>query len=166
MLSTKMPSFLKKLSWAAAACLASPSLLAVSLFVTTPNDTNVATAGVFVNPNGDLRGVLNHINTTNAGPYDVTFALGGTNTINLQALLPILNLTKANTITIDGANGGTPIIIDGGGTQRGFFAEQGTISISNLSIQNVIATGGAGGPGGGGGMGAGAGLFVDKANVT
>lgn len=163
--SAKLPSFLKNLSWAAVTCLASPSLLAVSLFVTTPNDTNVATAGVFTNPNGDLRGVLNFINQ-NPGSYDVTFALGGTNTINLQALLPVLNLTTANTITINGANGGTPIVIDGGGSQRGFFAEQGTITISNLSIQNVIATGGAGGPGGAGGMGAGAGLFVDKANVT
>ncbi len=171
MRSSKLPIFIKKFSWAAAFCLATPSLYAVTnLTVNVAGDTpaNIATGGTFNvgTKTGDLRGVLNYINQ-NPDTYNVTFALGGSNTITLGAMLPILNLNAANTIALDGTNGGTPIVIDGASTFRGFFAEQGTVSISNLKIQNVKATGGTGGTGGGGGgMGAGAAVFVDKASVT
>ncbi|MBS0605299.1 MAG: autotransporter-associated beta strand repeat-containing protein, partial [Verrucomicrobia bacterium] len=167
MRSSKLPIFIKKFSWTAAFCLATPSLYAVTnLTVSTPGDANVATAGTFSGSSGDLRGVLNHINQ-NPDTYNVTFALGGSNTITLGAMLPILNLNAANTIALDGTNGGTPIVIDGASTFRGFFARQGNVTLQNLSIQNVKAKGGTGGiGGGGGGMGAGAAIFIDKAAVT
>lgn len=143
------------------------SLFAASLTVNVAGDANVNTGGTFSGSSGDLRGVLNHINTS-PGNYDVVFSLGASNTITLNAILPILNLNQANTITLDGTNGGMQIVIDGNAqTYPGFFAEQGTISLSNFTIQNVQAHGGTSlGNGGGGGMGAGAGLFIDQANVT
>jgi len=104
-------------------------------------------------------------------------------TINIEtsitlsgALSPILN-----SVTING-NGNT---ISGGGTQRIFFvgvdsatqtsaavagsivAQTQNVAISNLTLANGLAQGGAGGSGGGGGMGAGGALFVNQsANVT
>ena len=162
MRSSKLPIFIKSFSWVTAFCLATPSLFATTLTVSVPGD------GLTGSPN-DLRGVLNQINTT-PGTYNVVFTLGGTNTITLGAMLPILNLNAANTITMDGTNGGTQIVIDGASTFNGFFAEMGTISLQNLTIQNVTSTGGAGGPSafgaGGGALGAGAGLFIDQAAVT
>ncbi len=73
---------------------------------------------------------------------------------------------------LDGA-GGT---LDGGGTQRGLFVYAGKVTIENLTLQNMLAQGGAGGSaysgGGGGGAGLGGGLFIgadvagDAGNVT
>lgn len=148
-----------------------------NLTVTTPGDTNVASAGVFnnVTNQGDLRGVLNYVNTqggSSSDIYNVSFNLGGSNSIQLQAMLPIINLNANPVVNIDGANGGganPSIVIDGNSLYRGFFAEKGQISLQNLTIQNVNAMGGNGGNGiwgGGGGLGAGAGLFVDQAQVT
>ncbi|GEM_PF-2106924 len=172
MYSAKLPIFIKKFSWTAVFCLASPSLFAASLTVNVAGDANVATGGTITGTSGDLRGVLNYINQ-NPGSHTVTFSLpgAGDNVITLNAMLPILNLNAANTVSMDGANSGTPIVIDGNtNIYRGLFARQGTITLQNLTIQNVGATGGAGGtsPGGagGGGMGAGGALFVDQAAVT
>ncbi len=104
-------------------------------------------------------------------------------TINIEtsvtlsgALSPIFN-----SVTING-NGNT---ISGGGTERIFFigvdhatqtsaavagsivAQTQNVAISNLTLANAVARGGAGGDGGGGGMGAGGALFVNQsANVT
>ncbi len=103
-------------------CLTSPSLYATSLTVDTPGDSNVATGGFFAGTSGDLRGVLNYINE-NPGNYDVSFALGSSRTITLGAMLPILNLNAANILSLDGINGGSPIILDGNSTYRGFFAQ-------------------------------------------
>ncbi|HEX4839711.1 MAG TPA: hypothetical protein VFU89_04635, partial [Rhabdochlamydiaceae bacterium] len=89
---------------------------------------------------------MNFINQT-PGTYNITFALGGSNTISLGANLPILNLNAANTIQMDGSNGGSQIIINGG--FPGFFAEQGSITLENLTLQNLSSTGGAGGSGAG-----------------
>lgn len=76
-------------------------------------------------------------------------------------------------LTIDGGSRGR-IVIDGQNLYRAFFADNGTIAISNIRIQNVRAKGGNGGSGGGsvsapggGGAGLGAGLFVSTfATVT
>jgi hypothetical protein len=76
-------------------------------------------------------------------------ALGGT------ALLAI-NLKTGNTLDFVG-NGGT---IDGGGTERGLFVYAGTVTISDLTLLDTAAKGGAGAGGGGGGAGLGGGLFV------
>ncbi|MBS0605300.1 MAG: autotransporter-associated beta strand repeat-containing protein [Verrucomicrobia bacterium] len=165
---TKLPIYIKKFSWAAAFCLATPSLYAVTnLTVSTPGDTNFLTNGTFSGSSGDLRGVLNHINQ-NPDTYNVTFALGASNTISLNGTaLPILNLNAANTLTIDGTNGGNQIIIDGGNILPGFFAEQGNIAIQNFTLQKLRSRGGNGGSGsGGGGLGAGGAIFIDRANVT
>lgn len=145
----------------------------LSLFALTNYTVNVAgdaaigsaNGGTFAGSSGDLRGVLNQINI-NVVPdtYNITFALGASNTISIGAMLPLLNLTNAgNTINIDGANGGTQIILNGGSLWRGFFARQGIVNLQNMTIQNVISVGGSGG---GGGMGAGAAFFVDAATVS
>ena len=69
-------------------------------------------------------------------------------------------------ITIDGQG----FTLDGAGTHRGFFVDRGTVTVQNITLQNLRARGGDGGagassswaygPGGGGGMGAGGALFV------
>jgi hypothetical protein len=156
-----------KFSGALTLCLLTSSLdAATSIVVNLPGDANTATGGCYNCPGGgtDFRGALNHVNM-NPGSYNITFNIGTSNTIGLQAMLPILNLIDANDLSIDGANNGQQLIIDGGNTQRGFFAEQGSIHLSNLTIKDVLAKGGDSRYGGGG-MGAGAALFVDRASVT
>src|SRR3569832_930205 len=152
-----------------ACCLASPSLFGTALTVNVAGDANIGTAGSFSGTSGDLRGVLNYINQ-NPGSHTVSFSLGGSNTITLGAMLPIVNLNAANTVIIDGTNGGNTIAINGANTYRGFFVEQGNVTFQNLNIQNVKAQGGNGGAGqgggGGAGAGAGAGFFIDQATVT
>jgi hypothetical protein len=96
----------------------------------------------------------------------ITFA-PGVGTITLQSALPPI-YTNVNMVGTAGAT------IDGAGTYRGLFvsglATTGSgapptinVSISNITIQNVVAQGGAGGSGGGGGgLGAGRALFVNQ----
>lgn len=129
-------------------------------------DLNQTTGGLYPAPI-DLRGALNHINQNPvADGYTITFAASG-QTITLGAMLPLLNFQNSDLsqpLTIDGGSGTT---IDGASTYRGFFARQGSVSLKNLTVQNVFANGGNGGSsGGGGGMGAGAGIFIDGALVT
>ncbi len=137
------------------------SLFGTSLVVNVPGDGAIAAGGTFAAGAGDLRGVLNQINLV-PDTYDITFSLNN-NTITIGAMLPLINLINTNPVSINGANGGSQIIIDGGNAWRGLFVRQGNVTIQNMTIQNVISKGGTGG---GGGMGAGAGLFVDAANVT
>lgn len=139
--------------------------------VNIPGDTNPTTggtpSGASGGSQGDLRYVLNQINTTpGTNSHTVNFSLGLNNTINLAGLLPILNLNSPNTLTINGNNSGNPIIIDGSNTQRGFFAQQGAINIQNLTIQNAAANGGNATDAGGGGLGAGGALFINEADVS
>jgi len=144
------------------------SLSAAPITINVAGDTNLVTNGTFNagTMSGDLRGALNFINQT-SGSYNITFNLGGSNTISLGTNLPILNLNAPNTVQIDGSNGGSQIIIDGSAALPGFFAEKGSITLENLTLQNLRSTGGVGGSGaGGGGMGAGGALFIDQAAVT
>ena len=72
----------------------------------------------------------------------------GTYTINMTADITLTSGTtlpaitgSANNVTINGANH----TVDGGSVQRGFFVYQGTVAINDLTIQNTVAKGGAGG---------------------
>ncbi len=110
---------------------------------------------------------------------------GTTSTIVINPGIGTIALTSGplpliySNLNIEGAAGGS--VLNGSNTYRGLFvsglATTGngapsavTVSVSNLTIQNVVAQGGAGGAsgsGGGGGLGAGGGLFVNQnANVT
>jgi hypothetical protein len=95
-------------------------------------------------------------------------------TFYVTAELEAINLRGADTLDIEG-DGAT---LDGAGpsgdsyNQRGLFVYAGHVSIENLTIENMKAIGGAGGPGsgpgfggGGGGAGLGGGLFLG-ANVA
>jgi hypothetical protein len=87
--------------------------------------------------------------------YTIVLTAGFTLTSDIDAI----NLMAGDTLRIDGA-GNT---IDGGGVYRGFLDYAGGLQLANLTIQNAVASGGAGGAGaiaGGGGAGLGGGLFV------
>ena len=100
------------------------------------------------------------------------------NTYSGQGLIRLtsdLPLISQGTNFIGAGIGNT--IIDGASTYRGFLisgiaadgqnAAPTNVTISGLSVQNVVAAGGAGGHGGGGGLGAGGAVFVGPAaNLT
>ena len=132
-----------------AALFLTPLLVGAPISVTSTADTNTA---------GTLR---NAIAISAAGDV-ITFNCGSPCTITLTSSLPVIN----HNLTI---TGGTPnTVIDGAGQFRVFFVDTGTVALSNLTIQNARAQGGAGGTpgGGGGGLGAGAGLFVNQASAV
>jgi len=128
--------------------------------------TNNGDAGVA----GDLRFAINAANAAGPGSHTINFTTTGT--IALTAPLPILGVSGNQNITIAGP-GSNLLTVSGNNTTRVFFADQGNISISGLSILAGNATGGrggdsqsGGGAGGGGGMGAGGGLYINNtANV-
>ncbi len=131
---------------------------AVTRTVTLNTDTVPGTpAGTGAGTAGDLRHAM-----SNATAGDVIeFDCGAPCTITLAGPLPVIGLPY----TVDGGNN---LIIDGAGTWRAFFVNTttGTVTISNLTIRNVKATGGNGGAGrygGGGGAGLGAGVFINNA---
>ena len=90
----------------------------------------------------------------------------GANISGLTADLPAINLGSDDTLEIFGDN----YTLDAGGMDRGLFVLAGSVQIFSLTIENAVATGGAGGAGvagGGGGAGLGGGLFVGQgANVV
>ena len=146
-----------------------------NLVVNVPGDSASTVAGTFTfggsTSSGDLRGCLNYINTATVSTSDVfniTFNIpSGNETISLGQLLPIVNLANTNTVTIDGANGGNQVIIDGTNLFRGFFVRQGDVTLQNITLSNTSATRDSSGlTGGGGGMGAGGGIFNDEAEIT
>jgi hypothetical protein len=95
--------------------------------------------------------------------YTISFDLAQADdhTLNLTSPLDAINLANGSSLTINGLDDGAPITINGGGTERGLFVYSGAVSISDLTIANARALGGAGGGGGGGGgAGLGGGLFV------
>lgn len=89
-------------------------------------------------------------------------ALTGNDTINVRADIAVtgsLGVIQTTNLVING-NGFT---IDGGRTQRGLLVESGTVTVSNVTLQNLVAHGGNGGNellGGGGGLGAGGAILV------
>lgn len=102
----------------------------------------------------DLNAALTQIDLTGSSSAPNTaymIALGGN--IALTTDLYAVNLAQGDTLTIEG-NGHA---LDGGGDQRGLFVYAGTVSVSDLAIDNAAATGGNGA---GGGAGLGGGLFV------
>lgn len=154
-------------------CLSSISFSGLNATVLTVNsnlDSAAATGGSGVGTTGDLRYVLNFVNQA-PDTYQVVFNLpAGNETISLQGMLPILNQNASNNLLIDGNNtlgSGVNVTLNGNGTHRGFIAQQGPITIQNMTVQNTLAAGGNGGlGGGGGGLGAGAALFVNQAQVV
>src|SRR5262245_65061948 len=92
---------------------------------------------------------------------------GGDSNINVTANITLTQSLPMITsdVTVTG-NGNT---IDANNAGRAFFVQAGTAAISNLTINNAVAQGGAGGTannqngaGGGGGLGAGAAVFVNS----
>src|SRR5262245_19618834 len=88
---------------------------------------------------------------------------GGDININITANITLTQslpmITSSVTVT---GNGNT---LDANNAGRAFFVQAGTAAISNLTINNALAQGGAGGTatggGGGGGLGAGGAVFVN-----
>lgn len=92
----------------------------------------------------------------------------GSTTITISSPLPFI----VNNLTINGTNAAGKVTISGQSLYPGFVVTNGTVSISELNIQNCRSKGGDGGlvmisAAGGGGMGAGGGIFINNtANVT
>jgi hypothetical protein len=83
-------------------------------------------------------------------------------TINVTAgislsVLEAINLDSGSSVTIEGMNsGGTSAAletINGQDLQRGFFVYSGSVTLENLTLTNMTASGGGGADGGGGGAG-------------
>ncbi len=117
-------------------------------------------------PQTSLRDAITYADSNPGTTITIQSGLG---TITLGSNLPLV----AQSTTIIGNNN----TIDGVSTYRGFLisgiasnginAAATTVAISNLTIQNVMAQGGAGTTGGGGGLGAGGAVFIGPAaNVT
>ncbi|WP_419727803.1 beta strand repeat-containing protein [Lichenicola sp.] len=126
----------------------------------TPLGLTIANGVIDVANAGQLDAAIAIVDTATSGQsYTIAFTHSITETANPMAL----NLANGVNVTIDG-NGYT---LDGANSYRGLFVYAGTVTIQNLTIQNAIAVGGAGGNGGGGGAGLGGGLFVAaSATVT
>ena len=127
-------------------------LLSTDVTVTTEDQLNTFFRDISVG------GALAAANTH----YTVTFGPGltGANAFKLTTALEAINLaSSSDTLTIYG-NGS---VIDGLNSQRGLFVYSGNVEIEDLTIQNTVAAGGAGGAGniaGGGGAGLGGGCDV------
>lgn len=126
-----------------------------ALMAATLTVTNIADSGA-----GSLRDAME--NAANQDQIVFDQLLSGT--ISLASSLPIINAS----LTITGNNN---VTIDGQSLYQIFFANQGTVSISQLTLSNGNSTGGNGGTSysgnGGGALGAGGALFVNsQANVT
>ncbi len=132
---------------------------AANFTVTNTNDSGA----------GSLRDAIDSANAAGAGTHNINFAPAATGTIALSSPLPII----VNNVNINGP-GASVLLVSGANTTRVFFADNGAIQISGLTVSSGNATGGAGGAsilngggGGGGGLGAGGGLYVgNTANVT
>ena len=93
----------------------------------------------------------------NGTHYSITLLSGAT--LTEFGDISAINLTGNDTLTLNGQGA----ILNGDGAYRGLFAYSGKSTIENLTIENAVAQGGAGGAGargGGGGAGLGGGLFV------
>ena len=113
--------------------------------------------------NAGSNSLLNAILLANSQPAGDTVIIQLGTSVTLADVLPAL--TRG--VIIDGQG---LYSINGAGLYQGFLAYSGDIIFRNVTLTNMVATGGAGGSGaagGGGGMGAGGALFVGPtANVT
>jgi hypothetical protein len=125
---------------------------ASSLVVTTNLDVVDAFDGLT-----SLREAVTYANSK-AGADVITFASGvAGGVIALGGMLPLID----SDMTIDGGTAG--ITIDGQDQHRIFFINSGTVTLSNLTLEDGLAKGGDGGSSvnpGGGGMGAGGAIFI------
>ena len=119
--------------------------------------TGAAHAAVF--EANDTASLITAINSANASG-DAVNTITLTANIALTGTLPILNPQSGSQLVIEGRKK----TIDGGSSERIFFANTGDIAIRDITLANAKAQGGNGGEGGdgggGGGMGAGGALFV------
>src|SRR4029079_4268231 len=94
-------------------------------------------------------------------------------TINIHANLaltqyiPAIDLAAGDTLAINGLGHTIDGAVNGVATYSGFYLRSGSVTLSDLTIQNTVQRGGNGtgephtmAGGGGGGLGAGGGLFV------
>jgi hypothetical protein len=95
--------------------------------------------------------------TTSGDAYTITFTGNITETADLTAL----NLASGVSVTINGASHTL-----NGQNNSGLFVYAGDVAVQNLTIQNAVATGGAGDEIAGGGAGLGGGLFVASAGTV
>jgi hypothetical protein len=127
-----------------------------------------------VSTEAELNQAIATVDAATTGSYDIVFTANitegtdtgtsityGTQTLSAPPDLYALNLTSSVSVTIDGGS----YALDGDNLYQGLFVFQGDVTIQSLTIENAIATGGAGAPGrtgggGGGGAGLGGGLFV------
>ena len=169
----------KKISVTAATRRVSKHLFAATLMALAPH-ASAATftvtdftdgaagglAGTGPGSAGDLRSAILAANAA-GGSNAIAFACGAPPcTITLQGPLPPIMSDLA-------INGAGNVIVDGAGSYRAFFIDTGTVALSNLTIRNASAKGGAGGNvggngggGGGGGAGLGAAVFVNQAGAN
>lgn len=145
--------------------LISHSLYALTtLNVTISTDNNPGGIGEI----GDLRYCLNSMNQDlNTIPDDYAIVFAFPMTIQLNGILPIINISS-NPVNITIGNPGSipTVTIDGNnGAYSGFFIPTGNVIIQNIIFQNLNAKGGNGGDGisgGGGGMGAGGAIYAPQ----
>ena len=113
---------------------------------------NLGTATTVAGLNSEIKTADSATSGTLAITIDGSIALGTT-------ALEAINLEPGVTLDILGINNAT--LVGGGATpERGLFVYGGTVSISNLLIENMKAAGGRGRQGSGGGAGLGGGLFI------
>ena len=121
--------------------------------------SDTTTTTIVVHTEADLDNAIEQIDKSSGQTFCVQLQPTG-GQLTLTQDMPLLT-AGSNTVTIDG--GGSTL--DGAGQFRGFFVESGNVTFQNLTIQNALAEGGAGGDGlagGGGGAGLGGGLFVGQ----
>src|SRR5207248_3224175 len=113
---------------------------AATLTVTLNTDSNSGgAAGTGAGVLGDLRNAMN----TSAPGDTIIFNCGSPCFITLTGPLPPIT----HDLTINGGSLGN-VIIDGADLYRVFFVDTGSVTLSNLQIQNARAIGGNGGRGG------------------
>ena len=113
----------------------------VSAELDAPAKDNLQTV-ISVSSAADLVSALSSVDANPTTSYMVNFA--GSITLSSTSNLPVI--ISSASVTIDGKGN----ILDGASLQRGFFVSAGNVTIQNLTVQNMLATGGAGGALGGG----------------
>jgi hypothetical protein len=121
-------------------------------------DVKLITAGMIANTTAALNADIAAMDMGGAnGAPGVNYTLTLGNNITLDAALKAINLYAGSDLTILG--GGNTL--DGAGLYRGLFVYDGNVTLDNLTLADMKATGGAGGAAspaiGGGGAGGGMG---------